>query len=162
MTVLRLRKAAEEIGAGESTMWRAIESGGMSTELTEDGGAPNVSLRQLPAPGTIAASDLAARLADADAAISTIQELLGEVRTSHDVGPWTTSSGIATSGAGGPSGLQKGRGGGASQAETARRRLRRRSTRSCSSPARARPASAVPPAPRAESRLRSGRSQSDR
>jgi hypothetical protein len=84
MTVLRLRKAAEEPGARESTMWRAIESGGMSTELTEDGGAPNVSLRQLPAPATIAASDLAARLADADAAISTIQELLGEVRTSHD------------------------------------------------------------------------------
>ena len=74
MTVLRLRKAAEETGAGESTMWRAIESGGMSTELTEDGSAPNVSLRQLPAPGTIAASDLAARLADTDAAISTIQE----------------------------------------------------------------------------------------
>jgi hypothetical protein len=65
-------------------MWRAIESGGMSTELTEDGGAPNVSLRQLPASATIAASDLAARLADADAAISTIQELLGEVRTSQD------------------------------------------------------------------------------
>jgi hypothetical protein len=84
MTVLRLRKTAEEPGAGESTMWRAIESGGMSTELTEDGGAPNVSLRRLPAPGKIAASDLAARLADADAAISTIQELLGEVRTSHD------------------------------------------------------------------------------
>ena len=76
MTVLRFRKAAEEPGAGESTMWRAIESG--------DGGAPNASLRQLPAPGTITASDLAARLADADAAISTIQELLGEVRTSHD------------------------------------------------------------------------------
>ena len=49
MTVLRLRKAAEETGAGELTMWRAIEFGGMSTELTEDGGAPNVSLRQLPA-----------------------------------------------------------------------------------------------------------------
>ena len=56
----------------------------MSTELTEDGGTPNALLRQLPAPGTIAASDLAARLADADAAISNIQELLGEVRTSHD------------------------------------------------------------------------------
>ena len=83
MSVLRLCKAAEETGAAEPTMWRAIESGGMSTELTEDGG-PNVSLRQLPAPGKIAASDLAARLADADAAISTIQELLGEVRTSHD------------------------------------------------------------------------------
>ena len=84
MTVLRLRKAVEEPGAGESTTWRAIESGGMSTELTEDGSAPNVSLRQLPAPGTVAASDLAARLTDADAAISTIQGLLGEVRTSHD------------------------------------------------------------------------------
>src|SRR4029077_15195478 len=68
MTVLRLCKAAEETGAGEPTMWRAIEPGGMSTELTEDGGAPNVSLRQLPAPGTIAASDLAARLAAAHAA----------------------------------------------------------------------------------------------
>ena len=85
MTVLRLRKAAEETGAGEPTMWRAIEPGGMSTELTEDHGAPNVSLRQLPAPGKSVASDLAARLvADADAAISTIQEILGEVRTSHD------------------------------------------------------------------------------
>jgi hypothetical protein len=84
MTVLRLRKAAEETAAGESTMWRAIESGGKCTELTEDGGAPNASLHQFPAPGTIAASDLAARLADADAAISTIQELLGEVRISHD------------------------------------------------------------------------------
>jgi hypothetical protein len=81
MTVLRLHKAAEETGVG-ATMWRAIEPGGMSTELTEDGGAPNVSLRQLPSPGTIAAG--AARLADADAAISTIQGLLGEVRTSHD------------------------------------------------------------------------------
>jgi hypothetical protein len=80
MTVLRLRKAAEETAAGESTMWRAIESGGKCTELTEDGGAPNASLHQFPAPGTIAASDLA----DADAAISTIQELLGEVRISHD------------------------------------------------------------------------------
>src|SRR4029077_19675321 len=53
MTVLRLRKAAEETGAG-ATMWRAIEPDGMSTELTEDGGAPNISLRQLPAPGKIA------------------------------------------------------------------------------------------------------------
>ena len=84
MTVLRLRKAAEEPGAGESTMWRAVESGGMAIELTEDGGAPNASLRQLPAPGTIATKDLAAKLADADAAISTIQKLLGEVRISHD------------------------------------------------------------------------------
>ena len=69
---------------GKSTMWRAIEAGCMSTELIEDGGAPNASLRQLPAPGTIATGDLAAKLADADAAISTIQELLGEVRTTHD------------------------------------------------------------------------------
>ena len=61
-------------------MWRAIEPGGIATELTEDG-TPNVSLRRLPAPGTLAASDLAARLADA--AISTIQGLLGEVRTSQ-------------------------------------------------------------------------------
>ena len=44
-------------------MLRAIESGCMSTELTEDGGAPNASLRQLPAPGTIATGDLAAKLA---------------------------------------------------------------------------------------------------
>jgi predicted DNA-binding transcriptional regulator AlpA len=84
MTVLRLREAAKETGTGKSTMWRAIESGCMSTELTEDGAAPNAPLRQLPAPGTITASDLAAKLADADAAISTIQELLGKVRTSHD------------------------------------------------------------------------------
>jgi hypothetical protein len=84
MTVLRLREAAEETGTGKSPMWRAIESGCMSTELTEDGGASNAPLRQLPAPGTIATGDLAAKLADADAAISTIQKLLGEVRTNHD------------------------------------------------------------------------------
>ena len=65
-------------------MLRAIESGYMSAELTEDGGAPNTSLRQLPAPGTIATNDLAAKLAAADAAISNIQELLGVIRTSHD------------------------------------------------------------------------------
>ena len=82
MAVLRLRKAAEETGTGESTI--AFESGCMSAELTEDGGAPNASLRQLPAPETIAASDLAAKLAAADAAISNIQQLLGEVRISHD------------------------------------------------------------------------------
>ena len=62
-------------------MWRAIEPGGIATELTEDGGAPNA--RTQSAPGTLAASDLAARLAEADAAISTIQGLLGEVRTSQ-------------------------------------------------------------------------------
>jgi hypothetical protein len=63
MTVLRLRKAAEQTGAG-ATMWRAIEPDGMSTELTEDGGVPN-ALHQLPAPGMIADSDLEAkRLAD--------------------------------------------------------------------------------------------------
>ncbi len=55
----------------------------MSAELAEDGGgAPNASLRQLLAPGTT--SDLAAKLAAADAAISTIQELLVEVRTSQN------------------------------------------------------------------------------
>ena len=53
----------------------------MSAELIEDGGTPNASLRQLPAPETIATSDLAAKLAAA--AISNIQELLGVVRTSH-------------------------------------------------------------------------------
>ena len=84
MAVLRLREAAEETGTGKSTMWRAIESGYMSAELTENGGAPNTALRQLPAPGTIATSDLAAKLAAADAAISNIQELLGVIRTSHD------------------------------------------------------------------------------
>ncbi len=84
MTVLRLREATEETGTGKSTMRRAIESGCVSTELTENGGAPNASLRQLPAPGTIATGDLASKLADADAAISTIQKLLGEVRISHD------------------------------------------------------------------------------
>ena len=82
MAVLRLRKAAEESGMGELTI--AIESGCISAELTEDGGAPNVSLRQLPAPETIATSDLAAKLAAADAAISNVQQLLGEVRISHD------------------------------------------------------------------------------
>jgi hypothetical protein len=84
MAVLRFRKAAEEIGMGKPTMRRAINSGGMSVELTQDG-APNASLPQLPAPGTIATDDLGTKLAAADAAISDIQELLGKVRTSHDV-----------------------------------------------------------------------------
>ena len=79
MAVLRLHKAAEETGTVESTV--AIKSG---CELTEDGGIPNSSLGQLPAPETIATSDLAAKLAAADAAISNIQQLLGEVRISHD------------------------------------------------------------------------------
>ena len=82
MAVLRLHKAAEETGTGKSTI--AIESGCMSTELIENGGTPKASLRQLPAPETIATSDLAAKLAVADAAISNIQELLGVIRTSHD------------------------------------------------------------------------------
>jgi len=81
MTVLRLREAAEESGTGESTI--TIESGCMSAELTEEGGTPNALLRQLPAE-TIATSDLAAKLAAADAAIANIQQLLGEVRISHD------------------------------------------------------------------------------
>jgi hypothetical protein len=56
----------------------------LSAELTEHGGAPNTVLRQLQAPEAIATNDLTAKLAAADAAISKIQELLGEVRTSHD------------------------------------------------------------------------------
>src|SRR5208282_3278244 len=67
MVVVRFRQAAEETG---TTLWRAIKSGRMSAELTEDGGAPNASLRQLPAPETIATNDLMAKLAAADAAIS--------------------------------------------------------------------------------------------
>ena len=54
MVVLRFHEAADETGSGKSTI--AIESGCMSAELTEDGGTPNVSLRQLPAPETIAAN----------------------------------------------------------------------------------------------------------
>jgi hypothetical protein len=80
MAVLRLRNAAEEPGTGESTI--TIESGCMSAELPEDGGAPIASLRQLPAPEPIAISDVSAKLADA--AISNIQELLDQVRISHD------------------------------------------------------------------------------
>jgi len=79
MAVLRLRKAAEETRTGESTI-----GGGASAELIEDCGAPSASLPQLPAPETIASSDLAAKLLAADAAVSNIQQLLGEVRTSHN------------------------------------------------------------------------------
>jgi hypothetical protein len=82
MAVLRFRKAVEETGTGEPTI--AIESGCMSAELTEDGGAPKASIRQPPAPETIAISDLATKLAAADAAMSNIQQLVGEVRISHD------------------------------------------------------------------------------
>jgi hypothetical protein len=44
----------------------------------------NPSLRQLPAPETIATNDLAAKLAAVNAAVLNIQQLLGEVRISHD------------------------------------------------------------------------------
>ena len=74
MAVLKFREAAEETGTGKATMWRAIESGG----------TPNASLPQLPAPETITTSDLTEKLVDADAAISNLQQLLGEVRTSHN------------------------------------------------------------------------------
>jgi len=50
----------------------------------EDNGAPNTVLRQLPAPEAVATHDLTAKRAAADAAISKIQVLLGEVRTRHD------------------------------------------------------------------------------
>jgi hypothetical protein len=83
MAVLRFREAAEETETRKSATWGAIEPGYMSDELTKVG-APNASLRQLPAPGTIATNDLAAKLAAADAAISTIQELLREIGTRHD------------------------------------------------------------------------------
>jgi hypothetical protein len=81
MAVLKFREAAEE--TRKSSTWGVIEPGHISDKLTEDG-APNASLRQLPAPGTIATNDLAAKLAAADAAISTIQELLRDIGTRHD------------------------------------------------------------------------------
>ena len=83
MAILKFREAVEETGTGKATMWRAVESGRMSAELTEDGGAPNLSLPQLPAPETITASGLAAKLAGADAAISNLQQIVGQIRTSH-------------------------------------------------------------------------------
>lgn len=82
MAVLRLRKAAEETGTDEPTI--AIESGCLSAESTEERGTPKVPLRRLPTPETIAASDLAAKLTAADAAISKLQQLIGAVRISHD------------------------------------------------------------------------------
>jgi predicted DNA-binding transcriptional regulator AlpA len=84
MAVLRFREAAEEAGMGKATMWHAIESGCMAVEVTEDGGDPNASLPQLPVPETITTSDLAMKLEAADAAISNLQQLLGEVRISHN------------------------------------------------------------------------------
>jgi hypothetical protein len=84
MAVLEFREAAEETGTGKSTMGRAIESGCMSAELTEDGGAPSASLPQLSAPETITTSGLAAKLSGADAAISNLEQHLGQVRASHN------------------------------------------------------------------------------
>ena len=78
MAILKFREAAEDTETG------AINSDRMSAELIEDRGAPNASLSQLQAPGTMATNDLATKLEAADAAISDIQELLGKVRTSHD------------------------------------------------------------------------------
>jgi FtsZ-binding cell division protein ZapB len=80
MAVFRLFEGVEETRTGESTMARAIESG----SLTEDSGDPNASLPQLAAPETITTSDLAEKLAAADAAITNLQQLLGEVRTRHN------------------------------------------------------------------------------
>ena len=80
MAILRLHQAAEETKTGESTI--VIESGCVSAESTEDGGNPG-TLCQLP-PETIAMSDLAAKLAAADATVLNTQQLLGEVRISHD------------------------------------------------------------------------------
>ena len=71
MAVLSFRKE------GDESTWT-------SAELTEGGGAPNASLPQLPAPETIATSDLAVKLTGADAAIANVQQLLAEVRSSHD------------------------------------------------------------------------------
>jgi hypothetical protein len=79
MAVLKFREAA-----GKATMGHAIESGCMAVEVTEDGGEPNASLPQLPAPETIATSDLAMKLEAADVAISNLQQLLGEVRISYN------------------------------------------------------------------------------
>jgi hypothetical protein len=84
MAVLRFRKAAEDTETGKSATCGGIEPGYMSDELTEDGGASNLLLRQLPAPGTITTNDPAAKLGATDAAISTIQELLREIGTRHD------------------------------------------------------------------------------
>jgi hypothetical protein len=83
MVVLSFRQAAEGTEMG-STMWRAIKSGRMSAEPTENDGAPKASLPQLPAPEMIATNDLAPKLAAADAAISDIQALLDRVRTVQD------------------------------------------------------------------------------
>ena len=84
MAVLKFREAVEEAGTGKATMGHAIESGCMAVEVTEDGGEPNASLPQLPEPETITTSDLAMKLEAADAAISNLQQLLGEVRISHN------------------------------------------------------------------------------
>jgi hypothetical protein len=83
MAVLRFRKAAEYTETGKSAMWGGIAPGYMSDELTEDS-APNASSRQLPARGPITTNELAMKLGAADAAISTIQELLREIGTRHD------------------------------------------------------------------------------
>jgi hypothetical protein len=83
MLVLSFRQTAEGTETG-STVWRAIKSGRMSAEPTEDNGSPNASLPQLPAPEIIETNDLATKLAAADAAILDIQALLDRVRTVHD------------------------------------------------------------------------------
>jgi hypothetical protein len=75
MAVLRFRRAAEQNGASKPTVRRVI-----NFDRRSEDGAPNASVRQLPAP----TDDLATKLAAADAAISTLQELLGKVRASHD------------------------------------------------------------------------------
>ena len=62
MVVLRFREAAEVTGTSKSTMWRAIKSCRMSAELTEDGGTPNASLRQLTAPAPCASWSTSRRI----------------------------------------------------------------------------------------------------
>ena len=84
MAVLKFREAAEEVGTGKATWGTPSSPAAWPSRVTEDGGEPNASLPQLPAPETIATSDLTMKLEAADVAISNLQQLLGEVRISHN------------------------------------------------------------------------------
>src|SRR5579871_665121 len=78
MAVLRFSRGAEK-----SQPIDVIECDPVSAESTDDSGR-RTSLRQLPAPEMIATSDLQEKLAAASAAISNIQEILGEVGIGYD------------------------------------------------------------------------------
>lgn len=107
MASLSLREAAEQAGTSKSTVWRSIKSGRLSATRTDDGGFaidPAELFRVFPPQqaserslgrdattsetpsvrGETGGTDLAIRLATAQAEVAGLRALLAEVKTSRD------------------------------------------------------------------------------